>query len=102
MSLPITAVGPLKVLIKPILTVFCCAGAGAIANSVTMPAATTNFLNIAPSLVHGLARYYRIDLKLKSPVPLRHLRAIGISRTGAYKFATSQRNRRSQQDNRHA
>jgi hypothetical protein len=44
MSLPITAGGPLNVLMKPILMPFCCAKAGLLNAASTMLAATRVFV----------------------------------------------------------
>src|SRR5580692_8509160 len=44
MSLPMAATGPLKVEIKPIFTVFCCASAGPVASARAAPAAIHVFV----------------------------------------------------------
>jgi hypothetical protein len=58
MSLPITAVGPLNVETKPILTLFCCAGAGIAASTDRTAAPPTTVLNnITPSQITDVYGY---------------------------------------------
>src|SRR5262245_23552204 len=53
MSLPITAVGPLNVEMKPILTVFCCARAGETPSATSAQAAiNVFFMSVLPDRHH--------------------------------------------------
>src|SRR6516164_7800925 len=69
MSLPIAATGPLNVLIKPILIVFCCGMAGEAAMISSAAVASKTFLMRVSyeGIVAGSAQSYSIGPRPKSP-----------------------------------
>src|SRR5262245_30969403 len=82
MSLPITAVGPLNVLTKPIFTDFCWAEAGAAASRASaVVASRALFIAVSPRRVTGGDLSASLEGP-KAPVPLHQVALLAYSDRG--------------------